>query len=187
MRIRITLATLAVLLGFAAASLAATSLPKPYRLTSGTCRHGYTGQLRTLKQQSHGKTIKVREFWCVPVAATSVTPTVTVTKPFVVTETQTTTVTTPQPAPTTPLTLSGNGSENLGPINVTQPSTLHWSCSSCSNDNFIITNSPNDAHQIDVNALDATSGQTYVDPGTYNDVSVNTEGGDWTITIDSNY
>ncbi len=80
-------------------------------------------------------------------------------------------------------TFHGDGSENIGTVNVASQSTLHWSCPSCANDNFAVTNSANDSGLIDVNALGPTSGQTVVDAGTYHDVSINTEGGVWTITI----
>jgi len=82
-----------------------------------------------------------------------------------------------------PQTFRGNGSENLGTIDVPTQSTLRWRCQSCANSNFVITNSFNDPGTIDVNALGPTSGKTAMDAGTYHDVSVNTEGRGWTITI----
>jgi hypothetical protein len=110
------------------------------------------------------------------VAATTITSTTTTS----ITSTKVGT-TTALPHPTS--SFSGNGGENIGTINVSQPSELEWSCPSCAGDNFAISNSANDANQIDVNALGPTSGQTYVDPGSYHDVEINTEGGAWTINI----
>ena len=112
----------------------------------------------------------------VRVAATTITSTTTTS----ITSTKVST-TTALPHPTS--SFSGNGSENIGTVNVSQPSELKWSCPSCTSDNFQIGNNPNDSSQITVNALGPTSGQTYLDPGTYHDVSINTEGGAWTINI----
>jgi flagellar motor protein MotB len=81
---------------------------------------------------------------------------------------------------------SGGGAKNLGTITVETPSTLHWECGSCANANFIVGNNGGDSHQINVNALKNTSGETYLDSGTYNDVEVNTEGESWTIRITPN-
>lgn len=47
-----------------------------------------------------------------------------------------------------------------------------------------VFNSANDSGLIGVNGLDQTSGQTVLDAGTYTDVTINTEGQGWTITID---
>ena len=47
-------------------------------------------------------------------------------------------------------------------------------------------NNPEDEHQIFVNTLNRSSGETHVDEGTYNDVQVNTEGEEWTFTISPN-
>ena len=44
----------------------------------------------------------------------------------------------------------------------------------------------NDATGVEVNRSSNPEGRylfDYVDPGTYNDVTINTEGGSWTITI----
>ncbi|MGH2908927.1 MAG: hypothetical protein ACRDK8_06480 [Solirubrobacteraceae bacterium] len=77
---------------------------------------------------------------------------------------------------------AGADTENLGTIHVHRGSELYWSCSGCGNANFIINNGGNDPSQIQVNSLDATSGKTYVDPGTYQDVTI--EGsGPWTLSI----
>lgn len=80
-------------------------------------------------------------------------------------------------------TFRGNGSQNIGTINVPTQSTLHWSCRSCGHLNFVIDNSPSDGMLINVNALGPTRGQTVVDAGTYHDVAINTEGQAWTIKI----
>lgn len=83
-------------------------------------------------------------------------------------------------------TFTGTGGENLGTVNVTTESTLHWECPPCGSDNFAVTNSPNDSNQMFVNTINRTSGETHVDEGTYHDVSVNTEGEEWTIKITPN-
>jgi hypothetical protein len=82
-----------------------------------------------------------------------------------------------------PQTFTGNANENVGSIKVSDPSTLSWQCASCGTGNFIIDNNNNDTSQLEVNALDQTSGSTYVDPGTYTDVSITTEGQAWSFTI----
>jgi len=125
--------------------------------------------------------------------STTVTTTTTTTHtvvhrgpPITTTTTATDTITASSPAfaPTSSgQAFSGTGTENLGPITVHAASELRWSCSSCGAGNFVINNSADDASSIAVNALDQTSGQTYVDAGTYNDVTIETEGGAWTITI----
>jgi hypothetical protein len=94
-----------------------------------------------------------------------------------------TTQTTPPPEPQT---FKGSGSENLGTISVSVPSTLHWSCSSCNvfGANAISTSG---TETITVDAPGRTSGVTAVEPGTYHSVGVianETEAGSgWTITI----
>jgi hypothetical protein len=126
--------------------------------------------------------------------STTVTTTTTTTHtvvhrgpPITTTTTTTDTITASSPAfaPTSKgQAFSGTGTENIGPVTVHAPSELHWSCSSCGGANFVIESTPaGDASPIAVNALDQTSGQTYVDAGTYNDVTINTEGGAWSITI----
>ncbi len=82
-----------------------------------------------------------------------------------------------------PQTFTGTGTENLGTINVPVSSELVWSCPTCGNANFQIFNNSSDTSHIAVNALDQTSGQTYVDSGTYSDVTINTEGQGWSFTI----
>ena len=86
---------------------------------------------------------------------------------------------------TTGLTLSGNGSENLGPITVPVNSELVWSCPSCVAPAGFGVVSGLDASNdqaISTTTTGQTSGQTFVDPGTYPDVQVFTEGS-WTMTI----
>jgi hypothetical protein len=78
---------------------------------------------------------------------------------------------------------SGTGTQNIGTVNVSQQSTLRWSCPSCASSNFQIFNSANDGSPIPVNGLNQTGGQTVIDAGAYHDVTVNTEGQGWTITI----
>lgn len=87
-----------------------------------------------------------------------------------------------------PQVFAGTGSENIGTVQVPTQSTLHWSCPSCAGgqfggDNYVVSNSFNDNGTIDVNGIDQASGQTVIDAGTYHDVSIDTEGGSWTITI----
>jgi hypothetical protein len=85
-----------------------------------------------------------------------------------------------------PQHFAGNGDENIGTVKVPSDSTLTWSCPGCTSeggDNFILSNSFSDDGQISVNSINEASGQTVIDAGTYTDVQVLTEGGDWTITI----
>jgi hypothetical protein len=81
------------------------------------------------------------------------------------------------------LTLTGQGTENMGTVSVPSQSLLRWSCPSCSNDNFVVGNNVNDSNHVDVNALDQTSDQTIIDAGTYHDFQVEGRSGPWTITI----
>lgn len=90
----------------------------------------------------------------------------------------------PAPAPAAaPQKFQGTGTENIGTINVPVQSTLHWTCSTCAGNNFVINNGPTDDSQISVNALGPTHGETVIDAGTYHDVSINTEGQHWMIII----
>ena len=123
--------------------------------------------------------------------STTVTSTTTHTKvrvkrgpPITTTETTTNTITASSPAyqpSSSGQSFSGADSENMGTIHVHQPSELYWSCAGCASSNFIVNNS--DASlTITVNSLNATSGKTYLDAGTYHDVTV--EGsGPWTVSI----
>lgn len=78
-------------------------------------------------------------------------------------------------------TFKGTGTENIGTIHLAVQSTLHWSCPSCSQDNFIVNAANSDLNQIDVNGLNQTHGVTVVDAGTYKDVTVDTEGAHWVL------
>lgn len=80
-------------------------------------------------------------------------------------------------------TFAGVGMEDIGTINVLTQSTLYWTCDTCNDANFIVDNDFSDKHLIDVNGLDQTSGQTVIDAGTYHDVTIITEGQNWTIQI----
>jgi len=105
--------------------------------------------------------------------------------PITTTQTTTHTLTASSPAyepSSSGQSFSGNGEENIGTVHVRQDSELYWSCPSCGGDNFTIENSDGDS-DIAVNALGPTSGKTFIDAGTYHDVTVNTEGGDWTLSI----
>jgi cytoskeletal protein RodZ len=90
---------------------------------------------------------------------------------------------TPTTAAAAPQVFKGDGSENIGTLSVPTQSTLTWKCPTCANNNVIIDNSPSDAGTITVTADGPTGGRTAIDAGTYHDVSVNTEGQAWTITI----
>ena len=79
------------------------------------------------------------------------------------------------PASSGSVSYSGNGEENLGTINVSSSSTLHWT-----NDGSAIE-IKDDSNGIAVNSEDK-NGTTAVEPGTYKDVFVNATG-NWTITI----
>lgn len=70
---------------------------------------------------------------------------------------------------------SGNGGKNLGTITVSKPSTLKWT-----NDGDLFQLFDAD-FKLSVNSQ-AHSGDTAVDPGTYNRVEVNAIG-NWTIQI----
>jgi hypothetical protein len=65
---------IAILLATAGGSRAAAP-HRSYRLRTGAkCRHGYVRQVRHVKQHRRGKTVRVREVWCVhkPPTPTSV-------------------------------------------------------------------------------------------------------------------
>jgi hypothetical protein len=86
--------------------------------------------------------------------------------------------------PPAPQVFKGNGDENLGTISVSTPSTLHWSCRSCSV--FSVVGSGGTVY-IGVDSQEHTSGVTAVEPGTYHSVGVTVDEGEgstgWTITI----
>jgi hypothetical protein len=99
-----------------------------------------------------------------------------------------TTTTGPAPAASKPAaqpqTFKGTGTENIGTVNVSTDSTLRWSCATCSNDNFVISNDVvADTNTIAVNGLDQTNGKTVINAGTYHKVEIDTEGQDWSFTI----
>ncbi len=72
------------------------------------------------------------------------------------------------------------GTKSVGTIDVPLNSTLDWTCSGdCSS--FRITNNPNDANMITVDAS-GSSGSIPIVAGTYHDVQVTT-GGKWQFTI----
>jgi hypothetical protein len=92
---------------------------------------------------------------------------------------------TPTPAPSTSGSggnYSGDGEKNVGTVNVSQDSTLHWTCSGdCSI--FTINNDPGDANSISLSSAgSATSGNTSISAGAYHNVTVLTTG-TWTFTI----
>jgi hypothetical protein len=73
---------------------------------------------------------------------------------------------------------TGNGSESLGTITVSQPSTVRWRASA----GFLsMRNSPEDEQSLSVSSR-STSGSSPVEPGTYHEVRVNSPG-EWTLTI----
>lgn len=89
--------------------------------------------------------------------------------------------------PAKPQTFTGNGTENLGTINVPVASTLHWSCPGCAV--FSITGQTSSyAQTIAVDSSSSTSGSSAVEPGTYHGVEVISDegvsgGSGWTVTI----
>jgi hypothetical protein len=79
---------------------------------------------------------------------------------------------------------TGSATENLGTVNVETESVLTWTCSGCSESNFII-NSSSGPTSVLVNSLKETSGHTVIDEGTYKDFDVEGEGA-WTVRISPN-
>jgi hypothetical protein len=83
-------------------------------------------------------------------------------------------------------TFTGNGSENLGTINVTTASTLHWSCPGCTVFGINAATSGYTA-TIGVDSSNHSEGVTAVEPGTYHSVDVISDEGEsasgWTIHI----
>lgn len=125
-------------------------------------------------------------------AASPKTRTVTRTVPHIIVHVHTITTTVPahtdEPSASSANAghYSGNGSENLGTITVSQPSTLKWSCSGCLV--FAIDGStPDYSATIGVDSEHHSSGVTAVEPGTYHSVNVTADEGEtnegWTITI----
>jgi hypothetical protein len=77
-------------------------------------------------------------------------------------------------------TFSGNGSQNLGTINVPSDSTLYWECDSCSSMD-ISSQTNSDGNSISVSST-ATSGQSPISAGTYDNVQVTADAA-FTIAI----
>jgi hypothetical protein len=105
----------------------------------------------------------------------------TVTTPETKTETKT-----EAPPPEKPQTFKGAGTENLGTINVTAPSTLEWNCAGCLV--FSIDGATSDySATIAVDSSDRSQGVTAVEPGTYKSVDVIADEGErnagWTIEV----
>jgi len=74
--------------------------------------------------------------------------------------------------------LTGVDSQNLRPFTLIHDSKLTWSCPRCSDSNFIVSTS----QDIPVNALNRTSGSSFLSKGHYTSVSV-TGSGNWRIVI----
>lgn len=95
--------------------------------------------------------------------------------------------TAPKPAaPTTPAAsapsteTSGNGTKNLGTLNVRTASTIHWTCSGCST--FAMAGlAGGDTSDIAINSS-ASSGTSAVAPGSYANVQLIATG-NWTVKI----
>ena len=113
-------------------------------------------------------------------ACGTVSPARTITQTMTITRTVTVTRTVRPPAakPATANTVRGNGSENLGTITVSSPSTLEWSCT-CGV--FSIVSGLSGTHAIAIDSQ-ASSGQSAVDPGSYPDAQVQSDG-TWTVRI----
>ena len=121
---------------------------------------------------------------------TTVTQTQTVTRtvvkhePAPPTKTVTVTDTTTTPAPTAAASggagpYQGNGIKNVGTITVGSPSTIQWACQGCAT--FTLTSGYNGTSAISISST-AGSGTSAVDPGTYNDVQV-ISNGNWAFRI----
>jgi hypothetical protein len=88
--------------------------------------------------------------------------------------------------PAAPQTFRGNGTANLGTINVPTASTLTWTCPGCSvfGVDAIATSG---TASIGVASQNHSDGVTAVEPGTYKSVSVIADeegsGRGWTITV----
>jgi hypothetical protein len=122
--------------------------------------------------------------------STTVTSTTTQTRihikrgaPITTTETTIHTITASSPAyepSSTGQDFSGADTENLGTIHIQHSSELYWSCPGCSDSNFIIN--VDGLNDIAVNSLDATTGKTFVDAGTYHDTTIEGTGA-WTLSF----
>ena len=82
--------------------------------------------------------------------------------------------------PTATNTFSGNGSTNLGTITISTPSTIQWACQGCAA--FGMASDPSGGSNIIALNSQATSGTSAVDPGTYTNVRV-VSNGNWAIRI----
>jgi hypothetical protein len=120
----------------------------------------------------------------------SSTPTGPTNSPQLVTksasEATSTPTTTQEAQPERPQTFTGAGSENLGTISVTSPSTLEWTCRGCLV--FGLNGATSDySATIGIDSSSHSSGVTAVEPGTYKSVSVIADEGEtnagWTIHI----
>lgn len=102
--------------------------------------------------------------------------------PALVTQTEVAQTTSVAPQP--PQTFKGAGSENLGTIAVTVPSTLHWRCGSCL---VFAVAAAGGTNTIEVDTQNRTSGVTAVEPGVYHSVDITADEGEgnsgWTVTV----
>jgi hypothetical protein len=106
--------------------------------------------------------------------------------PALVTDSTASTPTEAAAEPAAPQTFKGNGSENLGVINVPTASTLNWTCQGCSV--FGVDGiSTSGTGAIAVASQNHSEGVTAVEPGTYKSVSVIADEEEsrqgWSITI----
>jgi hypothetical protein len=85
----------------------------------------------------------------------------------------------PPPGPDAALSYSGDGSLNLGPVTVPVASYMFWSCAGCTI--FTVESDPDSSlDNIFVDTFEQSSGETYVDAGTYPNVQVFSDGS-WAI------
>jgi hypothetical protein len=85
-----------------------------------------------------------------------------------------------------PQVFKGAGTENLGAISITTPSTLEWTCRGCLV--FAIEGHTNDfGSLIDIDDSNRSSGVSAVEPGTYESVDVAADEGEtnagWSIEV----
>lgn len=118
---------------------------------------------------------------------TVVGPTRTVTATATVTRTVQASAPVPSAQPSGPTggggsgnTFNGNGSQNLGTITVPSDSTLYWQCGGCSSMD-ISSQTNSDGNSISISST-ATSGQSPVSAGAYDNVQVSADGA-FTIAI----
>lgn len=98
-----------------------------------------------------------------------------------VTATETVTQTSSPAAPAAPRghSFSGNGTEELGTVTVHAPSTITWHCDGCAA--FALTSHVTGTEAINVGSS-ASGGTSHVDPGTYPDTQV-ISNGSWSVVI----